>query len=267
MPLLFNGYLQTHLGGVQGATNVDGAFRSAQLDNVLNEPAYFNAMLHYDARASVPDGVRAPVAWVLPRVAGGLSARNTVIGSGGVAGPAQTARNIDATLTGSGGVSEGLLGLIVSIAATLTGAGGVSSATTQALATLTATLAGSGNVSATAAGLASLVATLTGAGTVTANNTALMDISATIVGYGDATAQGIRDAVWSATASEFNAAGTMGAKLNTASSGGVDLDALAAAVWAYTVRGLTGNVSADVRYVAGVEVTGTGEAGDPWGPA
>ena len=43
-----------------------------------------------------------------------------------------------------------------------------------------------------------------------------------------------------------------------ASSGGVDLDALAAAVWAYATRGLNSTVDADVRYVNGVEITGTG---------
>jgi hypothetical protein len=36
--------------------------------------------------------------------------------------------------------------------------------------------------------------------------------------------------VWNAVAATYNAAGTMGAKLNTASSGGVDLSALADAV-------------------------------------
>ena len=238
MGLLFNGFRQSHLT-ILGNGFVDGVRPSAQLTNWLTEPAYLNAMLHYDPRASVPDGVRHPVAWVMPRVAGGLSARNTITGSGGASAAAQSGQNIEAAITGSGGVSSGILGLIVSIAATISGSGGVSAAATQALATLTATLAGTGNITATAAGLAALTATLTGAGTITPNNTALMDITANIVGYGDATSQGIRDAVWSAAAAQFNAAGSMGAKLNAAGSGGVDLDALAAAVWAYATRTLT----------------------------
>ena len=44
-------------------------------------------------------------------------------------------------------------------------------------------------------------------------------------------------------------------------------DALAAAVWAYTVRSLSGTVNADVRYVNGVAITGTGVDGDTWGLA
>ncbi len=42
-------------------------------------------------------------------------------------------------------------------------------------------------------------------------------------------------AVWNAVANEFNDSGSMGNKLNTASSGGVDLDALADAVWNKTL--------------------------------
>ena len=46
-------------------------------------------------------------------------------------------------------------------------------------------------------------------------------------------------AVWEAIASEYNDTGTMGNKLNTASSGGVDMKALSQAVWEYTTRTLT----------------------------
>ncbi len=49
----------------------------------------------------------------------------------------------------------------------------------------------------------------------------------------------LANAVWSALATENNIANTMWAKLNTASSGWVDLNALAQAVWEYTVRSLT----------------------------
>lgn len=51
--------------------------------------------------------------------------------------------------------------------------------------------------------------------------------------YTELSPQSLASAVWQATASENNLAGTMGNKLNTASSGGVDLVALAEAVWDY----------------------------------
>jgi hypothetical protein len=266
MPLMFNGDGGMPYGGVVGATAMNGGIRMAQLTNLANDEANIGAMLHFNSRASIPDGTRHPVAWVMPRVAGGLSARNTIIGSGSLAATAQSGQNIAATLTGSGGIS-GPIGLIVTIAATITGSGGVSSATTQALATLVATLSGTGNITAAAAGLAALQATLTGSGSVTANNTALAQLGATIRGYGDATAEGIRDAVWAAAAAENNAAGTMGQKLNLAGSGGVDNDALAAAVWAHVTRTLTGITNANVQQVNGQNIDGTGTELDPWGPA
>jgi hypothetical protein len=44
-------------------------------------------------------------------------------------------------------------------------------------------------------------------------------------------AEDIAQAVWNGLASKFNAPNTMGNKVNAAGSGGVDLDALAEAVW------------------------------------
>ena len=51
--------------------------------------------------------------------------------------------------------------------------------------------------------------------------------------------QGLAQAVWNSLATEYNTSGTMGKKLNTASSGGVDMNALAQAVWEYGMRSLT----------------------------
>jgi len=52
------------------------------------------------------------------------------------------------------------------------------------------------------------------------------------------TTDAIAAAVWNAISSSFNDAGTMGNKLNTASSGGVDMDALAQTVWEYALRSM-----------------------------
>lgn len=52
------------------------------------------------------------------------------------------------------------------------------------------------------------------------------------------TTDSIASAVWRAISSSFNDAGTMGNKLNTASSGGVDMDALAQTVWEYALRSM-----------------------------
>ena len=51
--------------------------------------------------------------------------------------------------------------------------------------------------------------------------------------YTELSPQSLASAVWQAPATENNLAGSMGSKVNTASSGGVDMDALASAVWSY----------------------------------
>jgi hypothetical protein len=53
------------------------------------------------------------------------------------------------------------------------------------------------------------------------------------------TAKSITAEVWGAVASQNNAPDSMGAKLNSAASGGVDYSALGAAVWAHAARTLT----------------------------
>jgi hypothetical protein len=75
-------------------------------------------------------------------------------------------------------------------------------------------------------------------------------ITGTTVESGTLTPSGIANAVWSAIATENNTALSMGAKLNSAASGGVDLNALAAAVWAYAARTLTEEIGLTVTQAA-----------------
>ena len=118
-----------------------------------------------------------------------------------------------------------------------------------------AAVAGSAGITIGAAGAVGGVAFLSGSANISITASSTMGCTATVAGtaYLSAAAEGatltesgIAGAVWSAVASSYNAAGTMGNKLNTASSGGVDLNALASAVWAHTVRGLTGPQEARV---------------------
>lgn len=97
--------------------------------------------------------------------------------------------------------------------------------------------------------------------------------------------EGLASAVWNALGSQYTTPGTMGAKLNTASSGGVDLDALATAVWSYINRTLTAGgsgatpeeiadailaaaqitpIHADARSNNGAPIIGDGSQLNPW---
>lgn len=83
----------------------------------------------------------------------------------------------------------------------------------------------------------------TGTATITLSGSLLPYAIGSMVGTTDVatelTPDSVASAVWSALAAEFNDSGSMGNKLNTASSGGVDMDALAASVWSYATRSMT----------------------------
>jgi hypothetical protein len=217
MGLAFNGSRHMPYGRVVGATALNGGHRMRDVGNRTNACIERNELLSMDSRASVPDGCRHPIAWVMPQKGGGLSTRNNIIGAGGLLLDAQQAREAAALLVGQGTVLSPVAGLVVQVAALLLGAGGILPVTPELIANLAALLVGSGGTSSNAAGLADLSALLSGTGDIDAGNTALMDLSVTIRGYGDLTPEGLRDAVWSAL---LQGNDTAAALLIQAASGG-----------------------------------------------
>lgn len=89
---------------------------------------------------------------------------------------------------------------------------------------------------------------------------AVGSMSGSTVDGGTLTSDAIAAAVWDTLVAEHQGDGSTGKALGTASSGGVDLDLMSAAVWAYVNR------TVDVTKVAGTTVAGSGTSLDPWGP-
>lgn len=179
----------------------------------------FNAT-DWEPKSGVPDGCRPPYAWVMPQIAGGLSARNSVVGVGSISTTALAVRLAQAALTGSGELTA-VGSLIVSLIAAITGAGEISDADLKAFLQATADLAGSGDVSdADLAGLGELLAALTASGTAggsTLTGTGELTADLVVTGTGLTTGN-VGAAVWAALAASNNEAGTMGEKLNDAGS-------------------------------------------------
>lgn len=102
---------------------------------------------------------------------------------------------------------------------------------------------GNADISVTGAGTLWWVALLSWASTISlianAELFALWHLSGIMTPFTELSPQWLAQAVWLALANDNNVNGTMWAKLNTASSGWVDLNALAQAVWQYGVRSLT----------------------------
>jgi hypothetical protein len=78
------------------------------------------------------------------------------------------------------------------------------------------------------------------------------------------TRDSIAQAVWAAIAADNTGVGTMGSKLNTASSGGVDISAVVDSVLA-ALNATT--IPVNIKKVNSVAITGTGQTTDSWRPA
>jgi hypothetical protein len=218
----------------------------------------------FAATASAPDGYGLR-ALVPARVPGSMSALGRVVSLSGTGALLQGAPMVGGATLGFSAAS-GALSLVTSLVGagsiTFTGAGALSGVVQ---------LAGAGTMSMSGAGSLSMIVPLAGNGAWSITGAGDMRMRLSLAGswtpFTALSPEGLAAAVWSATAASNNSAGTMGAKLNTASAGGVDLNALAAAVWAHTVRGLTATADANIVRVNGVLVAGTGATGDTWGPA
>lgn len=238
--------------------------------------------------AAVPNGHLAPSAWLLPQSPGGLSSYSEVTGSGVATSSILAVKLAEAGLTGSGDLTA-VGELIVSLLADMVGSGDITDADIKAFLQLAALLSGSGEVSdPTLTGLGALVAALLGDGTaadsiLTGRGAMAADIVVTGTGL---TTANVGQAVWSALAAANNDAGTMGNKLNSAASGGVDYGALATAVWEHVTRTLTSGAAPSVEAIAAevlsemnatppavnikkvndITVSGDGSDNNPWNP-
>lgn len=239
----------------------------------------------YARTASTPDGY--DVHGTVPAIkAGAMAARKpfaVVDGSANLlSGGPMTATAALCTVSQSGDLSlvVGLSGTATVL--TFTGDG----------ATLSLTIGLSGNATVTVGGNAglSMIVPFSGTGAVAslvgaANLKGNLSMTGGWTPFTELSPENLAREVWNAVASQYNDAGTMGAKLNTASSGGVDLNALAQAVWEYATRNLSTSpptaaqvataildaaqatpIHADARAIKGQTINGSGTASDPWGP-
>ena len=222
--------------------------------SAFNKPGMMRGA-HFSLLAGVPNGHLAPSAWVLPRNGGAMSSVNFAGISVSAAGTGVLGMPGEGTASFTISFADAAGQLIVS------GSGSAAMSISTNTPLLTASVSGTGSASFTigATGLLGAEANLTGSASFTISGTlapyAIGNMVGSTVDTSVLTPDTIAAGVWGANASNFNAAGTMGNKLNTASSGGVDLNALAAAVWAYTVRGLT---------VASMPATQEGQILDMW---
>lgn len=211
--------------------------------------------------SGIPAGVRHPQAWVLPVKGGGIKSykRTDILIDGTAVGELGFPRSGAATITIDASAAGGLI----------VGATGTATISIDGSAVIVGSITGSGKTTITldAAAVIGAIASVTGVATLT------IDGHSSIMGLGymtgstietaELTPAGIAAAVWNELLAAHTGDGTAGKALGLASSGGVDYDALAAAILA---AAQVAPIHADLRKVNAIAVDGAGTELDPWGP-
>lgn len=232
MGLIQNGYRHNAIGKLFGGTNLDGAnpsvheYRGHRTGAMRNQ---FAGEGIDDDLASVPNGARHPVAWVMAPKNGGMASRNVTTLDIATSGLAYGG----ITTTGSTTITIGFdpaAGQLIS-----SGSGAASMSFSFASALLTASLNGTGSAAFT------LV-----------SNTPLLGAKASAIGSATFTFTGTMTpyAIGSMTGS-------------TVDNSVLTVDAIAAGILA---AALTTPIAADIRKVNTVTVNGIGTPASPWGP-
>lgn len=171
-------------------------------------------------KSSKVSGYDAPYAWVLAGKSGGLASFGRAQAGLLLSGGLSQGRAISADLVASATITSASLALVVSLAADLLASVSLS-ATMLASANLISSLTASGSLTAALSELANMVATLTASASVSNSNlNAIGHLSADLV-FGPSTElspAALAAAVWDSVAADFDAAGSMGEKMNDAGS-------------------------------------------------
>lgn len=236
--LLQNGYSGA-FGALRhfGAGVINGAYPNvAQSIGYLTgqQRNIFMGEADVDPKSSQPAGARHPVAWQMPQKAGGLASRNAA--QINITNTALAVRGLPATgsTTISLVVSDATGGLVVS-------ASGLATISLSVTGTILSIAAASGSATVTLTPTAAIGAQAGIAGQATVTLTPAANISA--IGYmsglstneTEFSAAALANAVWTATAADYNGTGTMGEKLNAAGGGSSPSD-IAQGVWGYIIE-------------------------------
>lgn len=212
------------------ARHVSGALSDAGLMRYTSSGERLNRTAGFAKTSSIPEGMAPVAVTVLPIKAGGMAGTShiqtagegSLLQGGPMVGEGTTSFTTD----------DGNLRLIVG----MSGTGSMTLTISSPTLSLTMALNGEGNIVVTGTGGLSMIVPFFGEGSMSLTGTADLKGNLSMQGewtpYTELSPENLARAVWDAIATQFNESGTMGAKLNLASAGGVDLEALAQAILA-----------------------------------
>jgi hypothetical protein len=212
--------------------------------------ARLNGTANFAKTASKPEGYAPHGAPVMPIKAGGMGGigRIVVSGSGNLlqGGPMEGTGSIAWT------TPDGSLSLTTSMSGTAT----ITLSGNTSVLKLVIGMDGTGAMTFTGAGGLSMIVPFDGTGafgiTGSGDLRGRLSMDGSWTPFSELSPEGLAAAVWGAVATANNDAGTMGQKLNSAASGGVDYQALGEAVWAILLAdaNLAGSMGEFVQNIA-----------------
>lgn len=166
--------------------------------NAFSKPGMMRGRDEYLSRlASIPQGARPPVAWVLPRVAGGLASHYEASGLATVSGHGAEGLNAAGLADGSS-FAEAIGQLIASAIGTAAGSS-TATATIQAALAAVGIAAGSSSAQATIGAIANLIGLAEGSSTASLVPYATGKLEGSTQAVSELTPAAISAAVWSAS--------------------------------------------------------------------
>jgi hypothetical protein len=183
----------------------------------------FSGPVKFADHSAIPNGYIPPYSFALPKISGGLASYK------GISAEISTTEallalgiNIDSNMSASMTETDAILALIVALNASITASGSITDANMAIIILLEAALSSTGQfTNAELKNILNLASSLAATGTLTNSITNLVNLSADISNSsGGITNESVAAAVWEALAADYNAAGSMGEKLNDAGSAG-----------------------------------------------
>jgi hypothetical protein len=192
---------------------------------------------------NIPTGYYPPFTYILAPHSGGMGTTFGIEGLGTLVGIGSMGVNKISSITGLGDITNAQLSLIVSAVAFMTGSG-VFSADVVGKASKIASLAGTSTFTASVGALANLISDIIANGDLDGTASATGFMVADISPFTTLSPETLAAAVWNAIATNYNNAGTMGNKMNSAASAG---DPWTTDLSAYNTTGTAGKIVKDIK--------------------
>jgi len=161
--------------------------------------------------SAIPNGYLPPYMWALPRTSGGMATYTSLTALMSSTATASGGKNLVAALSAAIALTNGDLGLIVSLIAAISGSGVLTNAQLAASAGMSAAISAAGSITDAQLGaIVSMLSSIAASGSLSLNDFATADMTADISSVTALSPQSLATAVWASLLSDNNVSDSFG---------------------------------------------------------